>query len=320
MILITGGAGFIGYHTASNLLDKNVKIIGIDNLNNYYDIKLKKDRLKELKKKYKKNFIFLKLDITNKQRLKNLFKKFKIETVINLAAQAGVRYSIYKPSVYLETNINGFFNILDVSKNYKVKHFIFASSSSVYGDQKKYPIKESYETSKPLSFYAATKKTNEILAHSYSKIYKLKVSCLRLFTVYGPYGRPDMAPYKFTKAAFEKKPVKIFNKGKHERDFTYVTDVASSIIKLINKKPNKSFFQIINICSSKTVKLLDFIKCIEQITNKKIIKKFVSKQKGDVIKTYGENKKLKKLIGIKKFVSIKNGMKKFIDWYVKYHV
>ena len=146
-----------------------------------------------------------------------------------MAAQAGVRYSIYKPSVYLETNINGFFNILDVSKIIKVKHFIFASSSSVYGDQKKYPIKESYETSKPLSFYAATKKTNEILAHSYSKIYKLKVSCLRLFTVYGPYGRPDMAPYKFTKAAFEKKSVKIFNKGKHERDFTYVTDVASSI-------------------------------------------------------------------------------------------
>ena len=320
MILITGVAGFIGYHTASNLLDRNIKIIGIDNLNNYYDIKLKNDRLNELKKKYKKNFIFLKLDITNKQRLNNLFKKFKIETVINLAAQAGVRYSIYKPSVYLETNINGFFNVLDISKNHKVKHFIFASSSSVYGDQKKYPIIESYDTSKPLSFYAATKKTNEILAHSYSKIYKLKVSCLRLFTVYGPYGRPDMAPYKFTKAAFEKKPIKIFNKGKHERDFTYVTDVASSIIKLINKKPNKSFFQIINICSSKTVKLLDFVHYIEQITNKKIIKKFVLRQKGDVIKTYGENKKLKKLIGIKKFVSIKNGMKKFIDWYVKYHV
>ena len=320
MILITGVAGFIGYHTAENLLKKNKTIIGIDNLNDYYDISLKKDRLKNLKKKYKKNFIFMKIDITNQKKLKNLFKKFKFKAVINLAAQAGVRYSIYKPSVYLDTNINGFFNILDISKNYKIKHFIFASSSSVYGDQKKYPIKETDETSKPLSFYAATKKTNEILAHSYSKIYGMRVSCLRLFTVYGPYGRPDMAPYKFTKAAYEKKTIKVFNNGKHERDFTYVTDVADSIVKLINKEPKKTFFQTINVCSSKTVKLMDFIRLIEKITNKKIIKKYIEKQKGDVIKTYGQNKTLKKLTGKNKFVSIKNGMKKFIDWYTGYHV
>lgn len=320
MILITGVAGFIGYHTAENLLIKNKKIIGIDNLNDYYDINLKKDRLKELKKKYKKNFIFIKADITNRNKLNSLFKKFKFKTVINLAAQAGVRYSIYKPSVYLDTNINGFFNILDVSKNFKIKHFIFASSSSVYGDQKKYPIKETDETSKPLSFYAATKKTNEILAHSYSKIYGLKTSCLRLFTVYGPYGRPDMAPYKFTKAAYEKKSIKVFNNGRHERDFTYVTDVSESIIRLINKEPKNTFFQTINICSSKTIKLMDFIKLIEKITNKKISKRYLEKQKGDVIKTYGENKTLKKLTGKNKFVSIKNGMKQFINWYERYHV
>ncbi len=320
MILITGAAGFIGFHTSNYFLKLNKKIIGIDNLNNYYDISLKKSRLKILKKKYNKKFIFFKLDIQNKKKLNNLFKKYKIETVIHFAAQAGVRYSIYNPSVYLESNINGFFNILDISKNHSVKHFIFSSSSSVYGDQKKYPIKETDETSKPLSFYAATKKTNEILSHSYSKIYGLPITCLRLFTVYGPFGRPDMAPYKFTKAAFENKYINVHNKGIHQRDFTYVNDVAKAIYKIYNKPPKKNIFQILNICSSKTIKLMDFIKLIEKLTNIKINKKFIKKQKGDVIKTYGDNTKLKKITKINKFVSIGEGMKKFVDWYIKYNV
>ena len=320
MILITGSAGFIGYHTAEFFLKKGIKIIGIDNLNSYYDIKLKKDRIKLLNEKYKKNFKFIKLDINNYRKLNILFKKFKIKKVIHLAAQAGVRYSIYNPDVYLNSNIIGFFNILDISKNNKIKHFLFSSSSSVYGDQKNYPIKETDETSKPLSFYAATKKSNEVLSHSYSKIYKFPISCLRLFTVYGPLGRPDMAPFKFTKAALENKNIKVYNKGIHERDFTYVLDVAKAIYRISNKPPNKNFFQILNICSSKTIKLMEFIKLIEKLTNKKIIKQFVKKQKGDVIKTYGSNSKLKKISAINKFVSVEEGMQNFIDWYRKYHV
>ncbi len=320
MILITGTAGFIGYHTAEYFLKKNIKIVGIDNLNDYYDINLKKERLKLLKKKYKKNFIFIKLDINEYKKLNNLFIKFKVKKVIHLAAQAGVRYSLHKPNVYLDTNIVGFFNILDISKNHKIKHFLFSSSSSVYGDQKKYPIKESYETSKPLSFYAATKKADEIFSHSYSKIYKLPISCLRLFTVYGPLGRPDMAPFKFTKAAFEKKSIKVYNNGVHERDFTYVEDVSKAIYKLSNKLPKKSFFQIFNVCSSKTIKLMHFIKIIEELTGNKITKIFVKKQKGDVIKTYGNNSKLKKIAKINKFTSVKNGMKAFVKWYASYYV
>lgn len=320
MILITGCAGFIGYHTADFFLKKNIKIVGIDNLNEYYDVNLKKDRIKLLNEKYKKKFKFIKLDISNYTKLNNLFIKFKIKKVIHLAAQAGVRYSIFNPNVYLNANIIGFYNILDISKNHKIKHFLFSSSSSVYGDQKKYPILETDETSKPLSFYAATKKTNEVLSHSYSKIYKLPISCLRLFTVYGPLGRPDMAPFKFTKAAFENKEIKVYNNGIHERDFTYVSDVAKSVYKIANKPPNKNFFQILNICSSKTIKLMEFIKLIEKLTNKKINKKFIKKQKGDVIKTFGNNSKLKKKYKMNKFVSVEEGMKNFIDWYIKYHV
>ena len=320
MILITGVAGFIGYHTAEFFLKKNISIVGIDNMNDYYDINLKKSRIKLLNKKYKKKFKFIKLDINNYKKLDNLFIKFKIKKVIHLAAQAGVRYSIYKPNVYLDTNIVGFFNILDISKNHSLKHFLFASSSSVYGDQKKYPIKEIFETSKPLSFYAATKKSNEILSHSYSKIYNLPVTCLRLFTVYGPMGRPDMAPYKFTKAAIENKTIQIYNKGIHERDFTYVKDVAKAIYNLSNKRMNKNLYQIFNICSSKTIKLMDFINLIERLTNKEINKNFVKRQKGDVIKTYGDNTKLKKITKINKFISVEEGMKNFVDWYINYHV
>ena len=317
-IIITGSSGFIGFHLSKLLLEKGHNIHGVDSMNSYYDVSLKKARLNILKKY--RFFNFSKAKLEDNKKIESIFKKVKPKVVIHLAAQAGVRYSIYKPTVYLDTNIRGFFNILDISKNHKVKHFLFSSSSSVYGDQKKYPIKENDETSKPLSFYAATKKTDEILSHSYSNIYKLPVSCLRLFTVYGPFGRPDMAPFKFTKAAFENKSIKVYNNGIHERDFTYVEDVAKAIYKLSNKLPKKSFFQIINICSSKTIKLMDFIYLIEKLTGKKIIKNFVKKQKGDVIKTFGNNSKLKKIAKIYKFTPIKRGMKIFIEWYANYHV
>tara|TARA_B100000029_G_scaffold476947_1_gene521508 strand:- start:2153 stop:3115 length:963 start_codon:yes stop_codon:yes gene_type:complete len=319
MILITGAAGFIGYHVCDKLLSKNIKIVAIDNLNNYYDINLKKARINDLRKKYKKKFIFLKLDIRNYNKLFKIFKKYKFKIIIHLAAQAGVRYSIFNPKVYLDSNINGFFNLLEIAKNFKIKHFMFSSSSSVYGDKIKFPIKESEDTSKPLSFYAATKKSDEVLSYSYSNIYKIPITCLRLFTVYGPFGRPDMAPFKFTKAAYENKTISVHNYGIHQRDFTYVSDISDSIFKLLNKTSKKKLFEIINICSSKTIKLKNFIKIIEKYTEKRIKKKFIKKQKGDVIKTFGDNKKLKKITKINKFVPVEEGMKKFIDWYVKYH-
>lgn len=318
MILVTGAAGFIGYHLCKKLIKNNHKIIGLDNLNSYYDVELKLARLSNLKKE--KKFKFYKIDISKKKKLNNIFKKYKFTQVIHLAAQAGVRYSIYNPDIYLNSNLTGFQNILDLSRLYKIKHLVFSSSSSVYGDQKRYPIKENFNTDFPLSFYAATKKADEVLSFSYSKIYKLPVTCLRLFTVYGPYGRPDMAPFKFTDAAFKNKKIMIHNKGKHYRDFTYVDDVVEAIIRVKNSKP-KNNFEVYNVCSSKTISLKYFINLVEKITNKKLRKKYIKKQRGDVIKTYGSNLKLKKNILKKyKFTTLEFGMKKFIDWYKKFYV
>lgn len=318
MILVTGSAGFIGYHLCNKLAAYNQNVVGLDNINSYYDIDLKLARLSELKKQ--KKFKFIKVDISNKKKLNEIFRKNKFKQVIHLAAQAGVRYSIYNPDVYFKSNLTGFQNILDLSRKYKIKHFIFASSSSVYGDQKKYPIKENFTTDYPLSFYAATKKADEVLSFSYSKIYKLPITCLRLFTVYGPYGRPDMAPFKFTDSAFKNKKIMIHNKGKHYRDFTYVDDVVEAIIKIKNYKP-KNNFEVYNVCSSKTISLKYFIRLVEKITKKKLRKKYVKKQRGDVLKTYGSNYKLKKNILKKyKFTKLEFGMKKFVDWYKKFYV
>ena len=229
--------------------------------------------------------------MANRKKLETLFKNNKIKYVIHLAAQAGVRYSIFNPDVYYRSNIQGFQNILDLSKKFKVFHFVFSSSSSVYGDQNRYPIKENSNTDNPLSFYAATKKSNEILGFSYSNIYKLPITVLRLFTVYGPYGRPDMAPYKFVKAAMSKHRINLHNKGNHFRDFTYIDDVAETIVKVIKKKPRKHF-QIYNVCSSNIVSLKYFVKLIEKILGIRFKKKFLKKQEGDFYKTYGCNKKL----------------------------
>tara|TARA_X000000950_G_C13919130_1_gene662448 strand:+ start:2554 stop:3510 length:957 start_codon:yes stop_codon:yes gene_type:complete len=315
-ILITGCAGFIGFHTSLRFLYfKNNKVFGLDNLNAYYDINLKKKRLALLKKN--KNFTFFKENLGKKDKLFKTLDKIKIDIIINLAAQAGVRYSLTNPQSYLESNVVGFFNILELSRQKKIKHLVFASTSSVYGDCNKFPIREEFNTDKPLSFYAATKKTNEIMAHSYSVTYGIKCTALRFFTVYGPFGRPDMALYKFVESAIKGKKVYLFNKGNHFRDFTYVDDIVESIFKLVKLK-SKTKFNILNIGRGKTESLKKYIKIIENILGKKINARVAPLQVGDVYKTHSDINKLKKLIDYKPSVNIEKGIKKFIEWYVDY--
>ena len=319
-ILITGCAGFIGYHLSKKILSNklNYKVFGIDNLNNYYDKKLKKDRLKELKNN--KDFKFTKVDITNYNKLSNEFSKNKFDIVINLAAQAGVRYSITNPRAYLDSNIIGFFNVLELSKNNNIKHLLFASTSSVYGNAKEFPLKEEYSTDRPLSFYAATKKSNEVMAYSYSNIFKIKITGMRFFTVYGPMGRPDMALFKFTKSILDSKKINIFNKGNHSRDFTYVEDVAESIMRLI-KKPSKDKipYQILNIASDNPQKLKKFISIIEKYVGLKAKANLLPLQKGDVGKTHADISKLIDKINYKPQTSLQYGIENFINWYKKYY-
>ncbi len=319
-ILVTGCCGFIGYHlTLSILKSGNNKVYGIDNLNTYYDVKLKKQRLDDIKKKFPK-FKFVKLDICNDKALKNLFRKVNFECVINLAAQAGVRHSIKDPNSYLRTNINGFFNILDNCRIFKINHLIYASTSSVYGDNKSYPLQEDFNTDKPESFYAATKKSNEILAYSYSSIYGLKTTGLRFFTVYGPFGRPDMALFKFTKNISQGKNVELFNKGNHVRDFTYVDDVVEYIETLINKPSKKTVpYQIFNVGSSNPKSLKYFLKIIEKNLNKVSKKKYLPFQKGDVHKTHADITLIRKYTKLSPKFSIERGIKYFIDWYLKHY-
>ncbi len=316
-ILVTGSAGFIGFHLCHYLLkNKKYKVYGIDNINNYYDIKLKKDRLKILNKS--KNFNFFKIDITNSSKIENNFKKNKYDVVVNLAAQAGVRNSIKEPKKYLNSNINGFFNILENSNKYKIKHFLFASTSSVYGSTKNFPIKEVFSTDKPLSFYAATKKCNEIMAYSYSHIHNLKCTSLRFFTVFGPYGRPDMALFKFVSSILNNKKIDLFNYGKHERDFTYVDDVVKSIAKLLEKK-NKMKFNVFNIGSNRPVKLIDFVKKIKNTLNIEPKINYLPLQLGDVYKTHADNTKIKNFVGDFNQTSVDKGIKEFIRWFIKYY-
>tara|TARA_Y100000389_G_scaffold204931_1_gene260957 strand:+ start:2881 stop:3861 length:981 start_codon:yes stop_codon:yes gene_type:complete len=321
-ILITGCAGFIGFHTSLRFLEKsNYKIIGIDNLNNYYDKNLKINRLKILKKK--KNFNFLKIDIT-KENSVSLLKKYKIDYIIHLAAQAGVRYSIKKPKEYLNINIIGFFNILELAKNKKVKHFVYASTSSVYGDDKKPSLSENLDCNQPIQFYAATKKSNEAMATSYSYIHKLPTTGLRFFTVYGPWGRPDMAFYKFVKNIKENKKIEIFNSGNHFRDFSYVKNIADGVFKacfrsrVLRKKSIKRN-TIYNLGNGNKINLMYAIKLIEEKLNKKSKKKLLPLQKGDIKATLANISKAKKDLKIKSGFSLKQGLSNFIDWYNFYH-
>ena len=319
-ILITGVAGFIGFHVAEDLLKLNSsKIFGIDNLNSYYDQKLKLNRIKYLKKIDKLNkFKFLKVDISNKKQLDKL-KKYKIDIIIHLAAQAGVRHSIKKPQDYVKNNLLGFFNILDFSKSMHIQHLLFASTSSVYGNENR-KCSENFSCNTPIQFYAATKKSNEVMAYSYSAIYKLPCTGLRFFTVYGPWGRPDMALFKFVKNIKQKKEIEVFNYGNHRRDFTYVKDISRSILKLISKSPKMKIpFEILNIGNSKPVKLEDFIKVIEKKLNIKAKEKYLPLQKGDIPNTNSNSGKLYKKIKFRPKTNYKSGITKFINWYQNYY-
>jgi len=317
-ILVTGSAGFIGFHVSNYLLNQNHTVIGIDNLNNYYDVKLKKSRIKVLKN-YKK-FNFNKLDLINYKKLNTIIKKYKIRYVVHLAAQAGVRYSIENPKTYFKNNLEVFFNIIETCKNNKVKHLLFASTSSVYGENNKFPLNENNNTDKPISFYAATKKSNEVLAYSYSYIYNLPCTALRFFTVYGPYGRPDMALFKFTKNILENKKIELFNNGKHKRDFTYVADIVKGIISVLkNPKDSKVPFNVFNIGRGNSRKLKDYLSSIEKKLGKKAEIKKLPLQLGDIKKTHSDISSLSKYSNYQPVTDIDEGISKFIEWYLKYY-
>ncbi len=314
-ILVTGCGGFIGYHLCKKLiLDKKNIIIGIDNINNYYSTKLKKNRIHNLKKK---NFIFKKTDIKKINSLKKLFIKYKFDYVINLAAQAGVRYSITNPRNYLENNIGGFFNILELCKEFKTKHLVYASTSSVYGDSIQFPLSENLNTDKPLSFYAATKKCNEIMAFNYANLYKFQATGLRFFTVYGPYGRPDMALFKFVNSILNNKKIDLYNYGNHHRDFTYIDDVVDAIIKVTFKK-RKEYHEVYNVGNGNPKSLKEYLSLIEKYLNIKAKTRKLKKQVGDVEKNHASLKKIKSFITYKPKTDIKDGVYNFIDWFKKY--
>ena len=330
-IYITGSSGFIGFHTAKRLLNKGIKVHGFDSMNTYYDLKLKKDRLNILKKY--KNFSFTKGLLENEKVLSNSISKFKPSIIIHLAAQAGVRYSLENPKNYLNSNIVGTFNILKNAHKFNIKHLIIGSSSSVYGANKKIPFQEIDKADHQVSFYAATKKSTESLAHSYSSLWKIPVTMLRFFTVYGPWGRPDMAYFKFTKKILEGKRIDIFNKGKMYRDYTYIDDIVTGVCKLINKAPslNKKIkfrndslspvapYRILNIGNTKKILLLDFIKSLEKELKVKAKKRYLPMQKGDVYSTLSNSQLLKKITGYNPKTSYKTGIKKFVNWYLDYY-
>jgi UDP-glucuronate 4-epimerase len=315
-ILVTGGAGFIGFHTCKKLLESNFNVLCIDNINNYYSQNLKKKRIEFLKKKFK-NFEFIKLNICNYTNLCKILKNKKIIKIIHLAAQAGVRQAYFNPRSYMNSNLNGFFNVLEIAREKKIKEIISASSSSVYGNQKKFPIKESYNSSEPIQFYAATKKCNEVMAYSYFKMFKINFVFMRFFTVYGPWGRPDMSIFKFTKNILSGKKIDVYNFGKHSRDFTYIDDAVEGILKLF-KKNNKGF-NIYNIGSEKKISLMELINKIEKFLNKKALLNYIKMQPGDIQETCSSTYKIKQYTGYKSKYNIDYGLKQFIAWFKEFY-
>tara|TARA_Y100001978_G_C23622561_1_gene399226 strand:+ start:61 stop:1083 length:1023 start_codon:yes stop_codon:yes gene_type:complete len=336
-IIITGAAGFIGYHLSKRLLKEDISVIGIDNMNSYYDVKLKEARLQNLRNIFLKenvNFNFIKADINHQSVIDEIFESNKPDIVLNLAAQAGVRYSIENPSAYIQTNLVGFSNILEACRKYPVQQLIYASSSSVYGGNTKMPFSEREGANHPVSLYASTKRSNELLAHSYSHLYSIPSIGLRFFTVYGPWGRPDMALFLFTKAILNGEPIKVFNHGEMKRDFTYIDDIIESIIRLIKKppKPDKSFdtsnpradiswapHMIFNIGNSNPESLMDYISAIENSLGINAKKEFLPIQPGDVPSTYSDCSSLERYINYKPNTSIKEGVEEFINWYKKFY-
>lgn len=319
-IFVTGCAGFIGFHLSKRLLDEGFYVLGIDNINNYYDTNLKYDRLSILAKY--PNFMFIKGSIENLELMESLFDQYDIDIVVNLAAQAGVRYSLTNPHVYIQSNLVGFANILECSIKHPIKHLIYASSSSVYGNNKQMPFSVTDRVDHPVSLYGATKKANELLAYSYSQVYQLPTTGLRFFTVYGPWGRPDMAYFKFSDAILNQEPIEVYNYGDMKRDFTYIDDVIESIYRLIKKGPpdkSISYYKIYNIGNNQPVQLKDFIKVIEEQLGKKAIMKLLPLQPGDVLETYADINDLVRDINYKPITSAEEGIRKFVEWYRKYH-
>ena len=326
IVIITGVAGFIGYHLAKKILSKNYYVVGLDNLNNYYSKKLKKDRIEDLKNN---NFRFIKIDLKNKSKLFGIFKKFKPKFVYHLAAQAGVRYSLLKPQNYIDNNITVFQNILELSKTFKIKVLIYGSSSSVYGDNKDDVLGVLSKTDSPISPYGVSKKTNEMMASAYSHLYKIPTIGFRFFTVYGPWGRPDMSLFKFTDRMIKNKRIEIYNNGNHKRDFTYVDDVTDALSKTIvrfsNQKKIKKFFKnkkpalILNISGNKTIRLMDYVNLIAKNINKKPKIKFKRLQLGDVIKTTASIAETKKILNYNPKTTLSKGISAFINWYREYY-
>ncbi len=336
-VLLTGAAGFIGYHTAKRLLSHGVDVIGLDNFNDYYDPALKRARLANLKRfaaESKAALTFLTVDVADTDAVMAIFKRYAPSRVIHLAAQAGVRYSLENPLAYVNSNIVGFTNILEGSRLHGVEHLCYASTSSVYGGNRHMPFSESHSVDHPLQFYAATKRSNELMAHSYSHIYRLPTTGLRFFTVYGPWGRPDMAPWLFTKSIYEGEPIQVFNHGNHSRDFTYVEDIAEGLARVsaipaapdLNwsaKTPNPNSsdapFRLYNIGNGSPVKLLDFISEIEKATGKTAQKVMLPLQKGDVPDTFADTHALQELINYTPQTDMPEGVQKFVAWYQDYH-
>lgn len=320
-MLITGVAGFIGMHTAKQLLEEGHEIVGIDNLNSYYDVELKKSRLNELSKDHY-DFTFKKLEITDTEKVSSLFAKFKFDLVIHLAAQAGVRYSIQNPYTYIDTNVKGFLNILESCKEFKINKLIYASSSSVYGNGKQKSFSENDNTDHPISIYGATKKSNELMGFTYANLYKMKIIGLRFFTVYGPWGRPDMALFKFTNAILMDDEINIFNEGKLIRDFTYVSDVTESISRLIDKIESGSIgnsHHIYNIGSENPISIMKYINTLEKVIGKPAKKMFLPEQLGDVLKTSSNSTNLYNLIDYKPKTNIEKGIANFVEWFKWYY-
>lgn len=331
-ILVTGAAGFVGFHMSRLLCKYGYDVIGVDCLDDYYDVNLKEARLSELQEY--KNFSFFNINISDTVKVNDLFTDYKIDVVINLAAQAGVRYSLKNPYKYIDSNILGFTNILEACRHNHVKHLIFASSSSVYGGNNKIPFNTNDRTDHPISLYAATKKANEMMAHSYASLYDIPTTGLRFFTVYGPWGRPDMAYFLFTKSITEGQPIKLFNDGDMMRDFTYVDDIVKTISLLIDKAPSKndnkkgvelntseSFapYKLYNIGNNNPVNVKDFLKILEEQIGKKAIVESMPMQKGDMYKTYADIEDLVNVTGYSPQVDIETGLKSFVDWYKSYY-
>ncbi len=336
-VLVTGAAGFIGFFTAKVLLEKGHKVVGLDNINDYYDVNLKFSRLRELGidkhdaevfnkvcKSENDNFTFIRMNLEDRDALPELFKNEGFDIVCNLAAQAGVRYSLENPETYIDSNLVGFLNILECCRHNSIKHLVYASSSSVYGLNEKIPFSTNDNVDHPISLYAATKKSNELMAHTYSHLFNIPTTGLRFFTVYGPWGRPDMAMFLFTDAIINDRPIKVFNHGKMERDFTYVDDIVEGVVRIIEKPitertDNKELYKVYNIGNNNSVKLLDFIKEIEFNLDKTAEKNMLPIQPGDVERTWADVDQLIKDFDYRPNTSIKKGVKSFIDWYKDYY-